>query len=148
MVAPSASSPVAESKQQATSDIVVKTSHRSVPETMQRLEAAVTAAGATVFARIDHSAGAEKAGMSLRPTQVLIFGNPKLGTPAMLDSQTAGLDLPLKVLVYADAQNATHIAYHAPAFLARTHGLSDTAEYITMMTAALGKLTDSAAAAD
>ena len=85
-------------------DLVTKTSPHSVSDTMDRLEAAVTGAGATVFARVDHAAGAAKVDMELRPTQMLMFGNPKLGTPAMLDGQTAGLDLPLRVVVYADAE--------------------------------------------
>ena len=82
----------------AHAEMIAKTSPHSVSETMDRLEAAVTAAGATIFARVDHAAGAGKVDMELRPTQLLIFGNPKLGTPAMQDAQTAGLDLPLRVL--------------------------------------------------
>ena len=86
--------------------------------------------------------------MELRPTQTLIFGNPKLGTPAMLDSQTAGLDLPLRVLAYADGEGVVHVTYHSPADLAATHGLPADAKYIAMMTGALGKLTDKAVAAE
>ncbi len=127
-------------------DIITRTSPHSVSDTMDRLEAAVTGAGATVFARVDHAAGAAKVDMDLRPTQMLMFGNPKLGTPAMLDGQTAGLDLPLRVLVYADAKGVVHVAYHAPASLAETHGLPGDAEYIAMMTGALDKLTGKAVA--
>ena len=86
----------------AAADIITKMSPHSVPDTIDRLEAAVTEAGATVFARVDHAEGATKVDMELRPTTLLIFGNPKLGTPAMLDGQTAGLDLPMRVLAYAD----------------------------------------------
>ncbi|WP_300031782.1 DUF302 domain-containing protein [uncultured Roseobacter sp.] len=129
-------------------DLVTKTSPHSVTETMDRLEAAVTGAGATVFARVDHAAGAAKVDMDLRPTQMLMFGNPKLGTPAMLDGQTAGLDLPLRVLVYADAEGMVQVAYHAPSGLAEAHGLPGDAKYIQMMTGALDKLTGKAVAAE
>ena len=129
-------------------DLLKKTSPHSVSETMDRLEAAVNGAGATVFARVDHTAGAKKVDMDLRPTQLLIFGNPKLGTPAMQDGQTAGLDLPLRVLVYADEKGVVHVAYHAPAGLAATHDLPSDAKYLQMMTGALDKLTGKAVAAD
>lgn len=129
-------------------DLIEKTSPHSVATTMDRLQSAVEAAGATVFARVDHAAGAATVEMDLRPTQMLMFGNPKLGTPAMLDGQTAGLDLPLRVLAYADSDGAVHLAYHAPASLAETHGLPADAKYIQMMTGALDKLTSKAVAAD
>ena len=109
--------------------------------TMDRLESAVEEAGAEVFARVDHAAGAEKVEMELRPTQLLIFGNPKLGTPAMQDAQTAGLDLPLRVLVYADGEGAVHVTYADPETLVTAHGLPEEAEYITKMTEALDNLT-------
>ena len=132
----------------ASADLIDKVSPHSVADTMDRLVTAVEGAGATVFARIYHAAGAAKVSMELRPTQTLIFGNPKLGTPAMLDSQTAGLDLPLRVLAYADGEGVVHVTYHAPANLAATHGLPADAKYIAMMTGALGKLTDKAIAAE
>lgn len=129
-------------------DLVTKTSSHSVEETIDRLESAVNEAGATVFARVDHAKGGEDVGMELRPTTLLIFGNPKLGTPAMMDNQTAGLDLPLRVLAYADADDVVHLVYHAPAQLAEDHDLPADAEYLTMMTGALDKLTSKAVAAD
>lgn len=132
----------------ANADTISKTSPHSVSETMDRLEAAVTAAGATVFARVDHSAGAAKVDMDLRPTQLLIFGNPKLGTPAMLDAQTAGLDLPLRVLAYADDKGVVHVVYHAPSTLSAQHGMSQDAPYLMKMTGALDKLTGKAVAAE
>ncbi|UWR21336.1 DUF302 domain-containing protein [Sulfitobacter sp. S190] len=132
--------------QSAFAEMVEKTSPHSVDVTIDRLAAAVEGAGATVFARVDHAAGAAKVDMELRPTQLLIFGNPKLGTPAMLDGQTAGLDLPLRVLAYADAEGVVHVAYHDPATLAQTHGLPADAKYIAMMTGALDKLTSKAVA--
>ncbi len=132
----------------AFAEMVTKTSAHSVGDTMDRLEAAVTAAGATVFARVDHAGGAVKVDMDLRPTQLLIFGNPKLGTPAMLDAQTAGLDLPLRVLAYADDKGVVHVTYHAPASLGSAHNLPADAGYLKMMTGALDKLTGKAVAAE
>ena len=121
-------------------DIVQKTSPHDVATTIDRLAAAVEKAGATVFARIDHAAGAASVDLELAPSQVLIFGNPKLGTPAMLDGPTAGLDLPLRALAYMDADGAVQLVYHLPATLASTHGLPADAEYIKAMTGALDKL--------
>jgi uncharacterized protein (DUF302 family) len=129
-------------------DMIDKVSPHSVPVTIDRLSAAVEGAGATVFARIDHAAGSASVDMELRPTELLIFGNPKLGTPAMQDGQTAGLDLPLRVLAYADGEGVVHVTYHAPASLAETHGLPSDAKYIQMMTGALDKLTSKAIAAE
>ncbi|MGJ8615725.1 MAG: DUF302 domain-containing protein [Sulfitobacter sp.] len=125
-------------------EMISKVSPHSVTTTMDRLAAAVEGAGATVFARVDHAAGAAKVDMELRPTELLIFGNPKLGTPAMLDGQTTGLDLPLRVLAYADGEGVVHVTYHDPADLAEAHGLPADAKYIAMMTGALDKLTSKA----
>ncbi len=125
-------------------DLISKVSPHSVAITMDRLSVAVEGAGATVFARVNHAAGAAKVDMELRPTELLIFGNPKLGTPAMLDGQTAGLDLPLRVLAYADGQGVVHVTYHDPAGLAETHGLPVDAKYLAMMSGALDKLTSKA----
>ena len=93
-------------------------------DTMNRLEAAVKAKGLTVFARIDHAAGAGAAGLILRPTEVLIFGNAKGGTPLMQSVQTIGIDLPLKALVWQDSSDVTWLSYNDPAGLAQRHGLS------------------------
>lgn len=91
-------------------------------ETMDRLVAAVTARGMAVLARIDHAAAAAKIGMALRPTEVLIFGNPRAGTPLMQASQTIGIDLPLRALVWQDEAGATWLGYNDPSWLARRHG--------------------------
>lgn len=91
-------------------------------ETMQRLRAAVEAKGMTIFAHIDHAAGATAAGLPLRPTDLLIFGAAKGGTPLMQAAQTAGIDLPLKALVWRDADGATWLSYNDPAWLAERHG--------------------------
>lgn len=132
----------------STNDLIEKTSAHSVTVTMDRLETAVRKAGATVFARVDHSAGAKTADLPLNPSQVLIFGNPKLGTPAMQDNPTAGLDLPLRVLAYFGEDGLVRVVYHDPAKLAETHVLPADAKYIAMMTGALDKLTNAAVAMD
>ncbi|MCQ0092555.1 DUF302 domain-containing protein [Roseovarius sp. M141] len=116
-----------------------------VPATMDALEQAVEGAGATVFARVDHAAGAEAAGMELAPAQLLIFGNPKLGTPAMQDDALAGLYLPLKVLVYRDGDGQVWLTYDDPAqSLGDLDGIAPDAGYIAKMTGALAKLTGKA----
>lgn len=89
--------------------------------TMDRFEAIVKEKGLNVFARIDHAAGATKVGKTLRPTEVLIFGNPAGGTPLMECSQTTGIDLPLKALVWEDAAGQTWIGYNDPEYLAKRH---------------------------
>ena len=98
-------------------------SSRGPEETMNKLEAEVKAKGMTVFARIDHAAGAANSGLSLRPTELLIFGNAKAGTPLMRSVQTMGIDLPLKVLVWQDASGRTWLSYNDPSWLAKRHGL-------------------------
>jgi uncharacterized protein (DUF302 family) len=113
---------------------------------MNRLEAAVTSRGMTVFARIDHSAGAAAAGLSLNPTELLIFGNARGGTPLMQTVQTIGIDLPLKALVWQDASGSTWLSYDDPAWLARRHGLSGTETPIGNLTAALDAVAKAAVA--
>ena len=97
-------------------------------ETMNRLETEVKAKGLTVFARIDHAAGAAEVGLSLRPTELLIFGNAKGGTPLMESVQTIGIDLPLKALVWQDASGNTWLSYNDPNWLAKRHGLGHEAD--------------------
>jgi uncharacterized protein (DUF302 family) len=115
-------------------------------DTMDRLEAAVKAKGMTVFARVDHAAGAAEAGLSLRPTAVLIFGNAKAGTPLMQSVQTVGIDLPLKALVWQDTSGDTWLSYNDPAWLAQRHGLAGTETVVGMMTAALDAVAKAATA--
>ena len=93
-------------------------------ETMDRLEGILKTKGMTIFARVDHAAGAAKVGKTLRPTELLIFGNPQGGTPLMECSQTAGIDLPLKALVRVDESGQVWLGYNDPAFLAARHGAS------------------------
>jgi uncharacterized protein (DUF302 family) len=95
-------------------------------ETMDRLEARVTARGMAVFARIDHAAGAAAVGLPLGSTELLIFGSAKAGTPLMQADQAIGIDLPLKALVYQDTEGKVWIAYNDPGWLAQRHGLSQT----------------------
>jgi uncharacterized protein (DUF302 family) len=96
-------------------------------ETMSRLEAEVRAKGMTVFAHIDHAAGAVAAGLPLRPTDLLIFGAAKGGTPLMQAVQTIGIDLPLKALVWQDEAGVTFVSYNDPAYLTHRHGLGASA---------------------
>ena len=91
-------------------------------ETMNRVEDLAKQRGLTIFARVDHAAGAAKIDKTLRPTEVLIFGNPQGGTPLMECAQTAGIDLPLKALVWEDASNGVWLGYNDPAYLGQRHG--------------------------
>ena len=124
----------------------IKSSH-APRETMNRLEAAVTAKGLTVFARIDHAEGASAAGLSLRPTEVLIFGNAKGGTPLMQAVQTVGIDLPLKALVWQDAAGETWLSWNDPAWLAARHGVSGAEAVVGKLSAVLDDVAKTATAA-
>lgn len=127
-------------------DIIKITTQKSVTDAADALEAAVGKAGATVFARVDHAGGAAKVDLELAPAQLLIFGNPKLGTPAMQDDPLAGLFLPLRVLVYRDGDGQVWLSYEDPAaMLGKLDGVPDGADYVQKMTGALGKLTAAAA---
>ena len=114
----------------------------SPKDTMDRLVAAIEARGITVFARVDHAAGAATVGMELRPTAVVIFGNPKAGTPLMQVNQTIGIDLPLKVLVWQDEAAATWIGYDDPATLAERHGIAPTTPAIAALRTVLEALVE------
>ena len=103
--------------------IVTIPSHQSVDQTVKKLEEILQAKGVKLFALVDHSGEAEKAGMQMRPTKLLIFGNPKAGTPLMIASPSIAIDLPLKVLVWEDADGKVWISYNAPAYLQARHGL-------------------------
>src|SRR5207248_3335104 len=98
-------------------------SHYPVEETQQRLQAAFADKGLRVFAVIDHSAEAEKVGLKMRPTKVLIFGSPKSGTPLMAAAPSLAIDLPLKVLVAEDAQGNVWVTYNSPEYLQERHGV-------------------------
>jgi uncharacterized protein (DUF302 family) len=115
-------------------------------ETMNRFEAEVRAKGMIAFAHIDHAAGAAAVGLSLRPTELLIFGNARGGTPLMELVQTTGIDLPLKVLVWQDASGVTWLSYNDPTWIAKRHGLhSEVGATVRVLTAALNQMARSAA---
>ena len=127
--------------------IVVQSSHGPA-ETTDRLVAEIKAKGLTVFTRIDHAAGASEVGLPLRPTELVIFGNAKGGTPLMQSNQEIGLDLPLKALVWQDALGRTWLSYNDPAWLAQRHGLSaETEAAVSIMTSALAAMAKAATAA-
>lgn len=123
--------------------IVQKSAH-SVSKTMDRLEAALKSKGVTIFNRIDHAAGAQKIGAKLAPTQLLIFGNPKLGTPLMQSNPAAGLDLPLKALVWQDAKGDVWLSYNDPAFVTNRHTIKDKDAVAKKMSGILAKMTGGA----
>ena len=95
----------------------------SVPETLARVEAVIKEKGLAIFARIDHSGEAEKAGQKMRPTQLLIFGSPKAGTPLMVAAPSLAIDLPLKALAWEDGQGKVWLSYNAPEYLQQRHGI-------------------------
>jgi len=97
----------------------------SVPETLRRLESLLQVRGIAIFARIDHSGEAEKAGLKMRPTQLLIFGSPKQGTPLMVVSPTLAIDLPLKALAWEDASGKVWLSYNTPEYLKQRHNIPD-----------------------
>ena len=130
---------------QAADGMVEIKSPYSAAVTMTRLEDAAKQRGLVVFARIDHAAGAAKIGKTLRPTEVLIFGNPQGGTPLMECAQTAGIDLPLKALVWEDAAAQVWVGYNDPAFLAQRHGAPQCA-VVDNLRKALAGLADTAVA--
>ena len=110
---------------QAGSGIVDKPSRYSVDETIDRLRGILQAKGITLFALVDHSGEAERAGMKMRPTKLLIFGNPKAGTPLMLAAPSSAIDLPLKILVWEDANQRVWTSYNSPTYLKERHGLPE-----------------------
>ena len=128
----------------ATEGLVVKPSNYSVKETIDRLEAALSEKGLTIFARIDHQAGAAAADLELRPTELLIFGNPKLGTPLMSSAQTTAIDLPQKALAYEAEDGKVYLTYNDIGYLQACHGIEGRDEVIAKIRGALGKFTDGA----
>src|ERR1700734_3964896 len=105
--------------------IVKIPSHHSVDETVDKLKTILQSKGVTLFALIDHSGEAEKVGMKMPPTKLLIFGNPKGGTPLMLAAPSIAIDLPLKILVAEDDQGKVSVSYNSPAYLGERHGLPE-----------------------
>jgi uncharacterized protein (DUF302 family) len=116
--------------------VSVKSSH-DVVTTANRLESALKEKGVTVFARIDHAAGAQRVGQTLKPTLLMVFGNPAMGTPLIQRSRSIGIDLPLKALIWEDNAGQAWFTYNAPDYLARRHGITEMGEAIQKMAQAL-----------
>ncbi|MDA1089208.1 MAG: DUF302 domain-containing protein [Proteobacteria bacterium] len=134
-------SPLAQASDQG---MIYKKSPYGVKETMDRLEKVFKEKGVTVFARVNHAAGAKKIGAELRPTETLIFGTPKIGTPLMQSDQHIGIDLPLKILAWMDEKGQVMIAYNDPKFLAERHHIKNRDTAFEGMAVALDKLTTAA----
>jgi uncharacterized protein (DUF302 family) len=115
---------------------------------MDRVETEIGERGMNVFARIDHAAGAAELGLTLRPTELIIFGNARGGTPLMQPNQTVGIDLPLRALVWQDAAGKTLISYNEPSWIARRHGVSDAQPVVNKMADLLSAILKKAADAD
>ena len=124
----------------AADGLITLQSPYSAEQTLQRLEQQVVERTLSLFARIDHAAGAAKVGKTLRPTVLLLFGNPRGGTPFMQCAQTVGIDLPLKVLVWVDATGQVRLGYNDPAFIARRHGVEN-CPVVDKLAKALGAIT-------
>src|SRR6266513_5422235 len=114
-------------------------------ETMDRMESEIRTKGMEVFARIDHAAGATDVGLNLRPTELIIFGNARGGTPLMQSVQTIGIDLPLKALVWQDAAGKTWISYNEPRWIVQRHGIVNAEPIVTKMADQLRAITNAAA---
>jgi uncharacterized protein (DUF302 family) len=128
----------------AADGLVVAKSAHSVKVTADRFEAAAKARGLNLFLRVDHAAGAKKIGKDLRPTELLVFGNPQGGTPLMECAQTAGIDLPLKALAWQDASGQVWLAYNDPRYLAGRHGAGECGAVVQNLTKALAGLAQEA----
>ncbi len=128
----------------AASDWIMRESSGSVPETADRLVAAVEEAGARVFAKVDHAAGASSVGEDLEPTILVIFGNPQVGTAVIKADRRAALDLPMRVLIWEE-DGVTRIGYEDPQDLKARYGIDGVDEFFTAMSKALEKLTTAAA---
>ena len=124
--------------------LVTKKSKHSAVQTLDKLEKILRKKGITIFARVSHTKGAKGVKIPLRDTELLIFGNPKLGSHFFTSNQTAGIDLPMKALAWKDAKGQVWLTYNDPAYIARRHGIKDRAKIVTKMTNALKKFTDAA----
>ena len=123
--------------------VTVKSSH-DVATTVSRLESALQEKGINLFARIDHAQGAQRIGRILKPTVLVIFGNPALGTPLIERSRSIGIDLPLKALIWEDGSGQVWFTYNDPDYLARRHGITEMDELIQKMEMALSNLAQAA----
>lgn len=127
--------------------VTVQSSHDAVT-TLARFSSALVAKGVTIFATIDHAAGAASVNTPLRPTTVVVFGNPAAGTPLMQTAQTAGIDLPLKALVWQNADGATCLSYNDPAWIAARHGIDTKHPAVAGLTAVLANIARQATTGD
>ena len=125
---------------QAADGLIILKSPHSVTDTADRLEAVLNERGMTVMNRIDHAAGAQSAGMKLRPTELVIFGNPKVGTPLMQCAQSVAVDLPQKALVWEDENGQVWLGYNDPAYLRVRHEIEGCNETLIKISAALNSL--------
>jgi len=130
----------------AAEGVVTAKSNHTVEETADRLESILKAKGMTVFARIDHAGGARSIGQSLRPTELVIFGNPRVGTPLMSCRQTVGLDLPQKALIWEDQEGNVWLSYNDPMYLARRHDLPGCKDMLSKVAGALSNFAKAATA--
>jgi len=128
--------------------LIVKKSNYSVSETITRLEQALTKKGITVALRWSHDSKAKAAGIPLRPTELLIFGNPKLGSNMFTSKQTAGIDLPMKALAWEDENGDVWLGYNDPNYIAARHGITDREEVVKKMSGALNKMSNIAIGAE
>ena len=128
----------------AADGLIVKDSDFGVTKTIDRLGIALERKGIKVFKRINHARGAKSIGMDLAPSEVIVFGTPKIGTPLMQSNPMIGLDLPLKALAWTAADGSVKLGYTDPAWLAARYGITDKAKVFKMMTGALNKFTDMA----
>ena len=125
--------------------VKVKSPH-DVATTADKLVAVLESKGMKVFTRINHAEGAKNAGLELRPTELVVFGNPKVGTPLMLCSQSIAIDLPQKMLIWQDKDGNVHLGYNDPAYLKVRHGTEGCDEVLAKVTGALGKFAAAATA--
>ena len=123
--------------------VSVQSAH-DVQETANRLEAVLIKKGMNVFARIDHASGAKKVDMQLRPTELVVFGNPKVGTPLMLCDQNVAIDLPQKALIHEDAKGQVWLSYNNPAYLAERYQLNECAAVLEKVSGALSNFAKAA----
>lgn len=123
--------------------IRIKSMH-SVTETVDKLESALTSKGMKIFKRVSHSSGAAKVGLELRPTELLLFGNPKVGTPLMQCQQLAALDLPQKALVYEDKNGRVWFAYNDPKYIAKRHKITGCDDVVNKISKALANFSEAA----
>lgn len=121
----------------ADNGLITLKSHHSVSETLDRFESVIRKKGMTVFARVDHRKGASGVGLELRPTEVLIFGNPKIGTLIMQGNQSAGMDLPLKVLSWQDESGTVWLSYNDPGWIVSRHNIQNKGPVVAKMRGAL-----------